>query len=71
MTRTEIDGTITVLADRYFVRRGRTFQLDAEGKEIPARDLGDLSVPAIAALHPALVESALSARSEHDGIQSV
>jgi glyoxylase-like metal-dependent hydrolase (beta-lactamase superfamily II) len=51
--------------DRYFVRRGRTFQVDDKGEEIPAKDFGDLSVPAIAALHPTLVESALYERREH------
>ena len=51
--------------DRYFVRRGRTFQVDEKGEEIPPKDLGDLSVPAIAALHPALTESAYAERREH------
>jgi hypothetical protein len=50
--------------DRYFVRRGRTFQADDKGEEIPAKSLGDLSVPAIAALHPALVDSAYAERRE-------
>jgi len=50
--------------DRYFVRHGQTFQLSDEGKEIPARSLADLSVAAVAALHPALVESALLERPE-------
>src|SRR5262245_42792741 len=50
--------------DRYFVRRGRTFQGDEKAEEIPAQNLGDLSVPAIAALHPALVDSAYAERRE-------
>ncbi|HJQ97972.1 MAG TPA: hypothetical protein VJ826_06625 [Candidatus Polarisedimenticolaceae bacterium] len=50
--------------DRYFVRRGRTFQVDDKGEEIPAKNLGDLSVPAIAALHPALTDSAYAERRE-------
>lgn len=62
--------------DRYFVRRGRTFQVDEKGEEVPARNCGDLSVAAVAALHPALVESALRERSEHtkelpDGTRAV
>jgi hypothetical protein len=51
--------------DRYFVRRGRTFQVDDKGEEIPAKSLGDLSVPAIAALHPALTDSAYAERREN------
>jgi len=51
--------------DRYFVRRGRTFQGDDKAEEIPAKNLGDLSVPAIAALHPALVDSAYAERREN------
>ena len=50
--------------DRYFVRRGRTFQVDEKGEEIAAKDLGDLSVPAIAAIHPALVDSAVAERRD-------
>jgi len=45
--------------DRYFVRRGRIFQVDDKEQEIPAASLADLSPAAVAALHPALVANAL------------
>src|SRR5262245_10181613 len=49
--------------DTYYVRRGRIFQTDDEGKEPPARNLGDVSAPAVAALHPALTASAVRERA--------
>src|SRR5512145_1121819 len=51
--------------DRYYVRRGRIFQVGDDGVEVPPRSLGDLSVAAVAALHPALTASALRERAEN------
>lgn len=45
--------------DRYFVRRGRIFQADTTGRVQEAKRLGDVSAPALAALHPVLVANAL------------
>ncbi|MBI3450125.1 MAG: hypothetical protein HY049_14575 [Acidobacteria bacterium] len=45
--------------DRYFVRRGRVFQVDDEGHDIPAAPLAEISAAAVAALHPALVANAM------------
>jgi len=58
--------------DRYFLRRGRIFQVDDKDQEIPATPLADLSPAAVAALHPALVANALcenrqNAKSERAG----
>ncbi len=51
--------------DRYFVRRGRIFQVDEKGVEIDATPLGDLSPATVAALHPRLVAKAALARREN------
>ena len=51
--------------DRYYVRRGRIFQVGDDGVEVPPRHLGELSVAAVAALHPALTASALRERAEN------
>ncbi len=56
--------------ERYFIRRGRPFQLDEALAEIAATKLGDLTQPAIAALHPALVARALAARRENVRVES-
>jgi glyoxylase-like metal-dependent hydrolase (beta-lactamase superfamily II) len=45
--------------DRYYVRRGRVFQVDDKGQEIAAGSLAEISAAAVAALHPALVASAM------------
>lgn len=50
--------------DRYFVRRGRVFQVDDQGAEIVPEPLGDLAPGTVAALHPAIVANALRERSE-------
>jgi hypothetical protein len=51
--------------DRYYVRRGRIFQVGDDGVEVPPRSLGELSVAAVAALHPALTASAMRERAEN------
>ena len=51
--------------DRYFIRRGRIFQIDAAGAEIPAAPHADVSPAAIAALHPAWIEDARRWRREN------
>lgn len=51
--------------DRYFVRRGRIFQVDAAGVEIPPSPCGDVSPAALAALHPAWVECARQWRRDN------
>lgn len=51
--------------DRYFIRRGRIFQTDAAGAEIPASSYGDVSPAALAALHPAWIEDARRWRREN------
>lgn len=51
--------------DRYFIRRGRIFQIDDEGTEKDPEPLGDLTIPALAALHPWLVENAMRERPEN------
>jgi glyoxylase-like metal-dependent hydrolase (beta-lactamase superfamily II) len=50
--------------DRYYLRRGRLFQLDERDREIAATDLGDVDAATIAALHPALVAAAVCQRRE-------
>lgn len=45
--------------DRYFVRRGRIFQVDDKGLERAPEPLADLSVAALAAIHPMLVAGAM------------
>jgi glyoxylase-like metal-dependent hydrolase (beta-lactamase superfamily II) len=49
---------------RYHERRGRIFQVDDAGAEILPQSAGDLSPAAVAAIHPALVHSALRERPE-------
>ncbi|UXI70113.1 hypothetical protein [Tahibacter amnicola] len=49
---------------QYFIGHGRVFQRDAEGREIAASSLGDVSPAVIAALHPAVVDSTLTIRRE-------
>ena len=51
--------------DRYAVRRGRIFQVDEHGLEIPAASLGDLTAATVAALHPAIVVDAIQERREN------
>jgi len=51
--------------ERWFVRRGRIFQVDEKGVEIPAGPARDLSAATVAALHPALVASAMRERPEN------
>jgi glyoxylase-like metal-dependent hydrolase (beta-lactamase superfamily II) len=69
--------------DRYFVRRGRIFQIEAAAagasdgaaadtagvtqapREIPANNLGDLFPATVAALHPAIVASAMLERRDN------
>ncbi len=50
--------------DRYYVRRGRVFQVDDKGAEILPESFGDVAAAAVAALHPALVLSAMRERPE-------
>jgi len=67
--------------DRYFVRRGRIFQVEmpdgeaaandsdaGAAKEVPATPLGDISAAAVAALHPAIV--ALAMRERRDNVRA-
>jgi glyoxylase-like metal-dependent hydrolase (beta-lactamase superfamily II) len=59
--------------DRYYIRRGRVFQVDEKGSEIAAGPLANVSAAAVAALHPALVASALrenrqNARADGRGV---
>ena len=49
---------------RYHVRRGRIFQVDEKGAEIPAGSFFDVEAPTVAALHPALVQQAMRERPE-------
>lgn len=51
--------------ERYYVRRGRIFQVDRNGAEIAAQPLADLPAATLAALHPAIVAGALRARREN------
>jgi hypothetical protein len=51
--------------DRYFVRRGRIFQVNEKGDEILAGPVGDLSAATVAALHPAIVANAMRERPEN------
>ena len=51
--------------DRYFVRRGRIFQVDPDGVEVDPQPLGDLSPATVAALHPRVVSEAALARREN------
>lgn len=51
-----------VQVDRYFLRRGHFFQVDAAGREVAATPLGDVSAAAVAALHPRLVAQAIRER---------
>lgn len=51
--------------DRYFVRRGRIFQVDGEGNETLPASLGDLSPATVAALHPTIVANAIRERREN------
>lgn len=48
--------------DRYFLRRDHFFQVDANGREVAATPLGDVSAAAVAALHPRLVAQAVRER---------
>ncbi len=50
---------------RYFVRRGRVFQVDEQGEEVDAHSLADLSPATVAALHPRVVAQAALARREN------
>ncbi len=50
--------------DTYYFRQGRIFQTDTSGMEITARALGDVSVAAVAALHPSLVAIAMNERKD-------
>jgi glyoxylase-like metal-dependent hydrolase (beta-lactamase superfamily II) len=51
--------------DRYFLRRGRIFQVNERGEETPAAPLGDLSPATLAALHPVLTGAAILDRREN------
>lgn len=51
------------LADHYYFRRGRLFQVDDSAREKSIDPLGDISAATIAALHPMLVQTALEERS--------
>jgi glyoxylase-like metal-dependent hydrolase (beta-lactamase superfamily II) len=51
-------------AFRYHARRGRIFQVDDKGAEIPAGPFFDVEAPTVAALHPALVQLAMRERPE-------
>jgi len=51
--------------ERWFVRRGRIFQVDEQNAEIPPSAGRDLSPATLAALHPALVASAMRERPEN------
>lgn len=48
----------------YYARRGRIFQVDADGAEIDPRPFGDLVPATIAALHPTLVAIAMEERRD-------
>jgi len=48
--------------ERWFLRRGRVFQVDEQGREIAPGAFGDLAPAAIAALHPRAIASALAER---------
>jgi hypothetical protein len=48
--------------ERWFLRRGRVFQVDEQGHEIAPGAFGDLAPAAIAALHPRAIASALAER---------
>ena len=50
--------------DRYYVRRGRVFQVDDKGVEIIPESFGDVTAATVAALHPAIVANALKERPE-------
>lgn len=50
--------------DRYYVRRGRIFQVNDEGEETAPEREGDLSVATVAALHPAIVATAIRERRD-------
>jgi len=59
----EEDGKTST--DKYFVRRGKVFQIDDKGEEKKAEDFGDLSWATIAGLHPEIVVSAILDRREN------
>ncbi|HEX2897386.1 MAG TPA: hypothetical protein VHP63_04975 [candidate division Zixibacteria bacterium] len=59
----EEDGKTST--DKYFVRRGKVFQVDEKGEEKKAEDFGDLSWATIAGLHPEIVAGAISDRREN------
>jgi glyoxylase-like metal-dependent hydrolase (beta-lactamase superfamily II) len=61
---TPSDGQGKTDTDRYYVRRGRLFQVDDKGSEILPGSFGDVAVATVAALHPALVANALRERPE-------
>ncbi len=50
--------------DRYFVRRGRVFQVDEQGKEVAPEPFGDVSPATVATLYPALVIEAMRERRD-------
>lgn len=59
----EQDGKTST--DKYFVRRGKVFQIDEDGKEIKPHDFGDLSWATIAGLHSEIVANAILERREN------
>lgn len=52
------------IVNRYFVRRGRIFQVNDSRREVAAGPLGDLSAAAVAAIHPRLAAEAVRERRE-------
>jgi len=52
-------------SEKYYVRRGRLFQIGEEGKEKFPESFGDLSAATVAALHPEIVANALVERREN------
>ena len=49
---------------KYYVRRGRIFQVDDKGNEIVPASVADVEAATVAALHPALVLNAMRERPE-------
>jgi hypothetical protein len=51
--------------DRYYWRRGRVFQSDETGGDLPAGNEADISPAALAVIHPALVATLIRERPEN------
>jgi len=61
----ELDNQGKVETAKYFIRRGRIFQIDDNGAEKQAETFGDLSVATVAAIHPEIVADAILERREN------